>query len=258
MPRRDRALLTVSPPTLNRTAFAKLDADLPETHGPFCRDWLMRQFGQGLEIRMLRDPGMGFVAFQPGRLCWRPIEGVERAMVVHDLRLDRVGDVPRTRDLMWDAVERFARYYGYAAILAITGTEAGLIDPGTVPAKRWITLDHGPGEARLVGRILQGPMALPRLPTDWARRATACGPGLVVQTTAESATVNAHIAKLVSGLSQHGLSLRRDVLADPVTARHRAVSPGTLCSVVLDGQRLGGLDMSVADIVQAATRRRPA
>ena len=83
---RNRDTVTVSPPTFDRTAFARTDAALTAPHAPFDRDWLMARFAEGLEIRMLKPPCEGLVMFQPGRLAWRPIEGAENAVVIHDLR----------------------------------------------------------------------------------------------------------------------------------------------------------------------------
>jgi hypothetical protein len=87
MSRSLRDLVTVSPPTFDRTSFAWADRQLGAAHAPYDRDWLMARFEEGLQIRMLHPPEPGIVLFQPGRLSWRPIEGLDNAIVVHDLRV---------------------------------------------------------------------------------------------------------------------------------------------------------------------------
>jgi hypothetical protein len=256
MPRSENPLLTVSPQSFDRTAFAALDRALATGHAPYRRDWVMAGFAEGLEIRMLRDPLCGFVMFQPGALCWRPIEGAAQAIVVHDLRIDPEHDLTEGRDLLWSAVEEFALYYGYAAVLAATGTAPGLIAPRVAANRHWVTLDHGPGDARLIGRILQGPLRLPAFPRDWTRRAAACGPGLVLQSTGENTRVEAHLDRVEAVLRARGVPIRRDLLSTPEAARHRAATPGALCSVILDGTRLGGTELTGPDILHAVQRRR--
>ncbi|MEM7721475.1 MAG: hypothetical protein AAF376_03795 [Pseudomonadota bacterium] len=251
MPRSDRYCLTVSPPTLDRTAFAELDQSLPAPQAPFARDWLMARFAEGLEIRMLRAPLSGFVAFQPGRLSWRPILGADDAVVIHSLRVAEGPKAPQAVRRLRAAVEGFARYYGYSAVLALLGSDQGLIAPNFGLGKGWIQLDEGPGEARLVGRVLQGPIALPSLPRDWRQRAASVGPGLVVQTTGESAALNQRAERLEQALRNRGLPARRERFADADTARRRATHPGSVYSVVLDGIRLGGPELSEADVLRA-------
>lgn len=255
MPNRNRDTVTVSPPTFDRTAFARVDAALPASHAPFARDWLMARFAEGLQIRLLKPPFEGLVLFQPGRLAWRPVTGVDRAVVVHDLR---VSDGPLARDgaeRLWGVVERFATYYGYAAVLALVGDGAGLVAPDRAPGRGWLTMDKGPSGERLVGRILQGPLALPRFPSDWALREAAAGPGLVIQTTGESAALEARAAAMVSALSRYDVAIRHDRLPDADTARARAVRPGAAYSVLLDGHMVGGSDLDAGDLMRLAQAR---
>jgi hypothetical protein len=251
MPRSDRFLMTVSPPTMDRTAFSSLDRHLDAPHAPFDRAWLMARFAEGFEIRMLREPRSGFIAFQPGRLSWRPILGAGRAIVVHDLRVDPDGPVQEAAHRLWAAVEGFARYYGYCALLALAGCGAGLIDPMLVPRRHWVRLDTGPGDTRLVCKFLSGPMPLPALPRDWAQRAAATGPGLVIQTTGESDALEARADALAARLRDRGVPLRRDLLPDADSVRARAVDPAALFSVLLDGTRLGGAELTDARILRA-------
>jgi hypothetical protein len=94
-------------------------------------------------------------------------------------------------------------------------------------------------------------MALPSLPRDWDRRAAGCGPGLVLQTTGESDRAEAHADRIERFLRDRGLPVRHDRLATADAARSRAASPGALFSVLLDGTRLGGMELSGGDILQA-------
>lgn len=249
MPRSDRFCLTVSPPTFDRTEFPGVDRALEAPHAPFARDWLMARFSEGLEIRMLRAPLSGFVVFQPGRLSWRPVEGAERAIVVQDLRVARTPHGKEAARRLWSVVESFARYYGYAAVLAVTGSEDGLIAPDLAPGRFWLELDRGAGDVRLVGRIFQGPMAVPHFPRDWTRRAAAQGRGLVIQTTGESAALEARADRLCAMLGARGIPVRRMRFSNAEEARQRATSPGAVFSVIADGVRLGGPELSDHDVL---------
>jgi hypothetical protein len=95
---------------------------------------------------------------------------------------------------LWDGVEEFAQFYGFASVLAVMGEEEGLVSPSFAPGRRWMTMDEGPGGARLSARVLMGPVDLPRFPRDWRARAAALGPGPVIQTTGESGTTEARAA----------------------------------------------------------------
>jgi hypothetical protein len=258
MPHRGRDTVTVSPPTFDRTAFARVDAGLPAAHAPLDRDWLMARFAEGLQIRMLKSPYEGLVIFQPGKLAWRPIEGAERALVVHDLR---VAPGLLARDgaaRLWTVAEGFARYYGLAAVLALVGRGPGLIAPEAAPGRGWLTLDEGPRDVRLVGRILQGPLSLPRLPRDWELRAAALGPGVTIQTTGECTALEDRARVMLSALDALGVPVRHDRPADAETLRARAVRPDAVYSVVIDGELVGGPEVTLDVILGRLDRcQRP-
>jgi hypothetical protein len=135
MSRSLRDLVTVSPPTFDRTAFSWADRQLSAAHAPYERDWLMARFEEGLQIRMLHPPEPGIVLFQPGRLSWRPIEGLDNAIVVHDLRVTDGPDARAVAKRLWDGVEEFAQFYGFASVLAVMGEEEGLVSPAFAPGR---------------------------------------------------------------------------------------------------------------------------
>lgn len=249
MPRSDRFYLTVSPPTFDRTEFPGVDRALEAPHAPFARDWLMARFSEGLQIRMLRAPLSGFVVFQPGRLSWRPIEGADRAIVVHDLRVARNEHAKEAARRLWSVAEGFARYYGYAAALAAVGSEDGLIAPTLAPGRGWLELDRGAGDVRLLGRVFHGPMAVPHFPRDWMRRAAGQGSGLVIQTTGESAVLETRADRLGETLRARGIPVRRQRFANADEARQWATSPGAVFSVICDGVRLGGPELRDQDVL---------
>lgn len=258
MPHHGRDTVTVSPPTFDRTEFARVDTALSAPQAPLNRDWVMARFAEGLQIRLLKPPLSGLILFQPGRLAWRPIEGAGRALVVQDLRVApgplAAGGIAR----LWSVAEGFARYYGFAAVLALIGPGPGMIARDHAPGRGWLTLDEGPGAVRLVGRVLQGPMALPRLPGDWAARGRALGPGVVIQTTGESAALEARAAASLTALAARGVAARHDRLPDAETLRARAVRPAVPYSVVLDGVVIGGPELSPDEILKRAGAGVPA
>lgn len=245
MPHHGRDTVTVSPPTFERSAFARVDADLPAGHAPMDRDWLMARFSEGLQIRLLRQPAKGLVIFQPGRLAWRPIEGADRALVVQDLRIapDLVAGDGAAR--LWSVAEGFARYYGLSAVLALIGRGPGLIAPEVAPGRGWLTLDEGRCGVRLIGRILQGPLALPHLPRDWARRARALGPGVVLQTTGECGALEDRARRMLGALSALRIPARHDRPTEAGALRARAVRPDAVYSVIVDGQVIGGPEVTL-------------
>lgn len=241
---RGRDTVTVSPPTFERTAFARVDARLAAGHAPMHRGWLMARFAEGLQIRMLRPPLEGLVIFHPGKLAWRPIDGVDRALVVQDLR---VAPGPQARDgaaRLWAVAEDFARYFGLVSVVALVGTQAGLIAPELAPGRGWCTLDQGVGNARLVGRVLQGPIAVPQLPRDWDRRAAALGPGVTIQTTGESSALERRARTLLRALKARGVHARHDRLVTSEAVRARALCPAAVYSVAVDGRFIGGPEVT--------------
>lgn len=252
MPNRGRDTVTVSPPTLDRTDFARLDGMLAAPHAPFERRWLMDRFAEGLQIRLLKPPAEGLILFQPGKLAARPITGIGRALVVHDLRVAPGPLAEGGTARLWAVAERFARYYGMAAVLALVGDGPGLVARNRAPGRGWLTLDQGPDETRLVGRILQGPLALPGLPVAWAARGAALGPGVVIQTTGESARLEARARTVVAGLRARGIAARQDRLADAASVQALAVRPAAAYSAVVDGRIAGGPELSVTALARLA------
>ncbi len=257
MSRSLRDLVTVSPPTFDRTSFSWADRQLSAAHAPYTRDWLMARFEEGLQIRMLHPPEPGIVLFQPGRLSWRPIEGLDNAIVVHDLRVSEGPNARVNAKRLWDGVEEFAQFYGFSSILAVMGEGEGLVSPAFAPGRRWMVVDEGPGDARLTTCVLYGPIDLPRFPNDWRARAAALGPGPVIQTTGESDTTEARADRIVATAAKAGLDIRRDRLTTPELARHRAVSPGATFSAVAGGRRVGGLEMSDEELLAALAGHSP-
>jgi hypothetical protein len=252
MPNHGHELLTVSPPRLERSAFARLDRGLAAPHAPYARDWLLGRFGEGLEIRLLRGDPEGLVLFQPGKLAWRPILGAERAVVVQDLRVATAPQRPAAALALWQAVEEFARYFGYHLLVALIGQGPGLIAPEHGPGQGWLICDDGPEGVRLVGRVLQGPVSLPRLPQDWEARAQAMGPGLVILTSGESVTLEARAEAMVAAIAGRGVSIRHLRFSDAADLRARAIRPGAAYAITCDGRYLGGPELTVEDLFRAA------
>jgi hypothetical protein len=177
--------------------------------------------------------------------------------MVHDLRVEPGPEARRAAGRLWDGVEDFARFYGFASVLAVVGAREGLVRPDFAPGRGWMTLDEGPDGTRMTGKVLTGPVALPRFPRDWKARASALGPGPVIQSTGESQKIETRAARLCARAAADGLQVRRDRLTTPEQARGRAVSPDTSFSVVMDGVRLGGAEMSDAAILAAFGGHRP-
>lgn len=248
MARSDRDIVTISPPTLRHTDFSTVDCDFADGHSAYDRDWIAERFADGLQIRMLRGDARGYVLFQPGRLSWRPILGADRAIVIHDLRVAEGPGAQAATFRLWDTVETFARYYGYAAVLALGGPETGIIPVSRRPVRGWMRLGQGACGTALWGRILHGPMAIPRLPDDFAARAARLGAGVVVQTTGELAETARRIAALRAAMGDVPVTVDR--LTDADCVRHRAVRAGAGYSVVLDGRVLGGPDVTEAEILR--------
>lgn len=267
MQRSLRDLVTVSPPTFDRTAFSGVDRRLAAAHAPYGRAWLMARFGEGLQIRMLPPPLSGIVLFQPGRQAWRPIEGAHDALVVHDLRVVDGPDRSAAAARLWSGAEDFARYYGFSMVLAVLGAEDGLISPGFAPRRGWITVDQTEQgtpdapyeerpEARLAAKILCGPVNLPSFPRDWTARAASIGPGPVIQTTGECPALEARVDRIRARAAATGIFVRHDALRSPEAARFRAVSPGATFSALLDGVRIGGAELADAQIISRFSEAR--
>lgn len=255
MVRQRKELLTVTPPTLERFGFDQIDQALAITGPAMRRDWLLARFQEGLQLRMLRAPDLGLIAFTPGRAAWVPIAGAEEAVVVHDLRVGAQSTAPETVRRLWSAVEEWARFYGFSSVLALSGSALGLIPPDMITGRRYICLDEGPGKTRLMGKVLQGPISLPRIPKDWALRAERLGPGLVVQSTGLSSDLEARAEALLGLARAAGLVARHERLDSAQAARTRAVTPSALFSVVLDGEVIASDGLSEVQIWTAIRRR---
>jgi len=250
MPKSGRDMVTVSPPTMRRGEFSQVDHALAAPHAPYAHDWIMARFSEGLQIRLLRDQLDGMVLFQPGKLAWRPVEGLDGSVFVHDLRVAHGPKSEAAATKLWSVVEKFARYYGYACVLALIGDGPGLIAPDRAPRRGYVTFDEAPAGARLIGKVLQGPLPLPRFPRDWELRTAAIGPGIVLQTTGESAALEAQAEGVFRDITSRGLPVRYDRLTEPQMAQARAVAPSALYSVIYNGVRLGGPELSSADILR--------
>ncbi|WP_375551806.1 hypothetical protein [Rhodophyticola porphyridii] len=255
MARHRPELLTVTPPILERSGFENIDRALALSGPVMCRDWLLARFQEGLQLRMLRAPDQGFIAFTPGRSAWTPIDGAGDAVVVHDLRAGPQSMGPATVRRLWAAVEDWARFYGFAAVLAQSGPALGLIPPEFVTGRGYHCLDRTEGNTRLMGKILHGPISLPRLPQDWTRRAACLGPGLVIQSTGLSVQLEARAQSLLDRARKAGLAARHDRLETAHAARTRSVSPVALFSVVLDGAVIPSDGLSEMQIWSAIRRR---
>ena len=84
---RNRDTVTVSPPTFDRTAFARTMGRVTRpAHALF--DGLADGAVRGDRFRLLKRPAKGWLMF-PARaaLHGRPIRGAENALVIHDLRV---------------------------------------------------------------------------------------------------------------------------------------------------------------------------
>jgi len=257
MPGGGRDIVVVSPPNLEKSEFARVDAALSAPHAPLNRDWLLARFAEGLQVRLLKAPNEGLVWCQPGKLAWRPIEGVGRTLVIQDLRVAPGALAREGLARLWSAAERFANYYGFVAVVALVGSGPGLVAQDRAPGRGWMSLDTGPDDVRLVGRVLQGPQVLPFLPTDWTQRAAALGPGVVIQTTGESAGLEARAEDTVARVMAQGQRARHDRLAGPDQVRARAVRPGAVYSVVIDGVVAGGPELTVEAILALLRRGAP-
>ena len=172
--------------------------------------------------------------FQPGRLAWRPIEGAENAVVIHDLR---VGAGPLARESvarLWAVVGNFATYYGYAAVLALAWRGPGPDLDGGCTGRGWVTLETGPGGVRLVGKVLQGPVALASFPSDWGRRAQARGPRPCHSDHRRKPAARGRgPATLSRALTARGIPVRHDRLTGAEDVRARALSPGAAYTVAM-------------------------
>lgn len=249
-------LITVSPPNVDRTGFDEVDRALAFPGGPVRRQWLVDRFRDGLQMRMLRLPETGLVAFAPARAAWRPIAGADRAVIVEDLRIDPARAAPDAARRLWREVERWARYYGFASVVALCGRGTGLIDPELLRGTGPQLLDGTGTGLCLMGRILSGPVSVPRLVCDGTARRRALGPGLVIQSAGACEALEGRGDALMERAAAIGLPARRDRLTDARDAQARAVLPSALFAAILDGELIGGPDTALPAIWRQIARRK--
>ncbi|WP_156945645.1 hypothetical protein [Roseicyclus elongatus] len=77
----------------------------------------------------------------------------------------------------------------------------------------------------------------------------------MIQTSGESAGLERRTDRLIAEGAARGLHIRHQRLSDPEEARHRAVWPSAMFSVVRDGCRLGGAEMPDVAILAALGAR---
>lgn len=255
MARTARQIITVSPPNLDKTGFLSLENGLGGREGPVSRDWLIDRFNDGLQVRMLREPRRGFIEFAPARASWWPLVEMGNSVVVQRLRVDEATDPGDAAVLLLREAEDWARYYGFWAVLVLTGHG---VDPGTeadIQSCGYTVVDETEGGVLLRAHVLQGPMALPRLPRDWGMRTAALGSGLVIQTTGHCVDQTARGEALLAWSRAQGLSARMERLETAREARDRLAAPGTLFCVVLDGEVIDTGGRSAEAVWQEIRRR---
>lgn len=246
--------ITVSPPNLARTGFLALEQEMLGASAPTCRNWLLRRFEEGHQVRMLRQPGRGFIEFAPGRASWRAINGAERCVVVQCLHAD---GAQSTADLL-RAAEDWARYYDFAAVMIVVGSHPRLPTPKAVTGAGYSVVGETAGGVSLYGKFLQGPVPLPSLPQNWRARRAALGPGLVVQCAARLPEHMAFARDLVARGKDLGLPARVDLIETAEAARTRLASAASYFSVVLNGECIDDGRHSEFQIRQTVRRRAAA
>ncbi|PIV75269.1 MAG: hypothetical protein COW55_06130 [Rhodobacteraceae bacterium CG17_big_fil_post_rev_8_21_14_2_50_65_11] len=250
---RARDIITVCPPNLDRTGFLSLDNRLDGGAGLTSRDWLLDRLRDGFQIRMLRAPRKGFIAFAPGRASWWPVFGADRCVVVQRLWVEAVND---SVALLLTEAEEWARYYGFWAVLALIGQGVDRCAEADLHARGYSIADDSDAGVMLCARILQGPTALPRLPRDWGARAAALGPGLVIQSAGHCPDQTARAEALVSHAREAGLAARLDRIDSAQDARNRLAAPGALFCVALDGEIIDTGQGTAPEIWQVIRRSK--
>ena len=213
----DSNLITVCPRNLDRSGFLELGAGANRT-------WLLARLSEGLQIRMLRPPLQGYITFCTGPASWVPIRNGAPCVVVQSL-----GCKAGVEDLL-DAAEDWARYYDFSAVIVLMDTDTDVAG--------YTVLDQTQTETRLLCKILQGPIALPRLPQNWSARVAALGPGLVVQCTARSDAEMGAAQDLMARAKVANMKARLDLIETAKDARDRLIFPTSDLSATLDGKPL--------------------
>jgi hypothetical protein len=243
MRRKLSTTLTISPPNLERTGYFAVEQALTGRAVPVDRDWLISRFHDGLQVRMLRPPARGLIEFSSGLASWHPIEGAERCVVVQCLHS---GDAEGAA-LLIEAAEDWARYFGFSALLVLTGPHPRLPDPQDMAALEYRPFGDTADEIGLMGKILHGPILLPSLPQGWGARARALGPGLVVQCSARCPRALEFAQEVTERARQAGHPARVDLIETPRAARSRRISAASDFAIALDGDRLDDGRLSEAE-----------
>jgi len=246
-------LLTISPQMLVRAPFVDTDRALRTAYPAFDLAWLAARLGDGLQIRMLPQPGTGLVLFCPGQMAWRPVLGVAAFAMVHDLRVMPGPRAAADAAQLWRGVEDWARYFGYAGVAALIGDGPGLVPRGYLPRRHYARVDQGRSGEDLIVRVLQGPVALPQLARDCAERAARLGPGLVVQTTGEATALAARAERVLRVARRWGLPARLERFQTAADTQAHAVNPAALFGVWRDGVQIGGPGTSDAELRKRIT-----
>lgn len=256
MARVPRNVITVSPPNLDKTGFLSLEQGLAGPDQPTGRDWLIDRLAQGLQVRMLRDPLRGFIEFVPGRATWRPLLGAEQSVVIECLRVEaQAGRVVGIGALLRVA-EDWARYYGFSTLLMTLRQEDDREILSELHRQGFQLFDQTMGGLQLWGRVLQGPVELPRLPQDWRARAARLGPGLVIQSIGHSDSQQKKAEDLLSRGREAGLPVRLDWIGTADQARTELACPDALSCVLLDGELVATSRWSAEQIWQEIRRRK--
>lgn len=251
-----RNVIIVSPPNLDKTGFLALERGLLGRDQPTSREWLMDRLAEGLQVRMLRAPLRGFIEFAPGRATWRPMLGAEHSVVIEVLRAEgHAGRSPAIRALLRVA-EDWARYFGFSALLlpAPDSNDQDLTD--ALCGQGFQVIDSTLGKVDLWGKILLGPVALPRLPQDWPARAARLGAGLVMQVLGRCDSQLRKRSDLLDMARAEGIAARIDHLPNAAEARARLTCPDGQSCVALDGSVLGAGNWSVTRIKREIRRRK--
>ncbi len=255
MARGPRNVITVSPPNLERTGFLTLEQGLAGPSRSTRRDWLLERLSEGMQVRMLRPPLRGFVEFAPCRVSWQPLICQNDCVVIERLEVE-AGPPPAVGlGILLRAVEEWAGYYGFSAILAPMRPDRG-ISARRLSENGFDLVDHTVGDTGLWMRVLHGPIALPQLPQNWAARAAALGAGLVVQSGGQCDERRQLAENLIERAEDAGLSARIDHLRTAEEARARLVRPDTLFAAILDGEVIDEGQGSLLQIWQEIQRRK--
>ncbi len=248
MSRNGPDLLTVAPQMVSGLAFAATETALKPIYAPLDPVWLRARLREGLQIRMLRRPDHGLVLFCPGQMAWRPIQGAAPFVVVHDLRVLPGPCAAAHTARLWRSVEEWACYFGYAGVVALSGDADGFIAPERVPPRHYTCVDDNQFGARLIARVLRGPVALPRLPRDWTRRAAGLGSGVVVQCTGETGRLAARAERVLRVAERRGVPARVDCFDSAAEVQARAGHPAAVFAVYRDGVPHGGPETTDAQL----------